>query len=29
LTPAHFGQLVADATGKWARVVRAANISVD
>ena len=29
MTPAEFGKLVADETEKWAKVVRAANISVD
>jgi hypothetical protein len=26
LTPAAFGQLIADDTEKWAKVIRAANI---
>jgi hypothetical protein len=26
LSPAGFGQFIADETGKWAKVIRAANI---
>jgi tripartite-type tricarboxylate transporter receptor subunit TctC len=29
LSPADFGRLIADETDKWAKVVRAANISVE
>jgi hypothetical protein len=26
MTPADFGKLIADETGKWGKVIRAANI---
>ena len=29
MTPAEFGKLVADETGKWGKVIRAANIKVE
>jgi tripartite-type tricarboxylate transporter receptor subunit TctC len=29
MTPAEFGKLLADETEKWAKLVKAANISVD
>jgi hypothetical protein len=29
MTPAAFGKVLADETDKWAKVVRAANLSVE